>query len=72
MKHHFIFQKIGLFAIIGILAFSSCVPQKKMLILKDIEMATEDKSIEYQNERTLNYKIQPGDNLFIRAINIID
>ena len=72
MKHHFTLQKISLFAIIGIMAFSSCVPQKKMLLLKDIEMASEDKSIEYQNERTLNYKIQPGDNLFIRAINIID
>ena len=26
----------------------------------------------YQNERTLDYKIQPGDNLFIRATSIID
>jgi polysaccharide export outer membrane protein len=72
MKKNNIINKIGLFAIIGIMAFSSCVPQKKMLLLKEMEMASEDTSIEYQNERSLDYKIQPGDNLFIRAINIID
>lgn len=72
MTQKHIINKIGLFAIIGILAFSSCVPQKKMLLLKEMEMANENTSIEYQNERTLDYKIQPGDNLYIKAINIID
>lgn len=72
MKHIHFSHKIGLFAIIGILAFSSCVPQKKMLLLKDIQMADENKSVEYRNERSLNYRVQPGDNLYIRAINIID
>ena len=72
MKHLSIFRNFSLLAIIGILAFSSCVPQKKMLLLKEIQMAEENKSIEYQNERNLNYKIQPGDNLYIKAINIID
>ena len=72
MKHIHFPHKIGLFAIIGILAFSSCVPQKKMLLLKDIQMADENKSVEYRNERSLNYRVQPGDNLYIKAINIID
>ena len=72
MTQKHIINKIGLLAIIGILAFSSCVPQKKMLLLKEMEMANENTSIEYQNERTLDYKIQPGDNLYIKAINIID
>lgn len=72
MKHLLSIRKISLFAIIGALVFSSCVPQKKMLLLKEMEMANETNSIEYQNERTLNYKIQPGDNLFIRATSIID
>lgn len=72
MKKLLIFRNLSLLAILGILAFSSCVPQKKMLLLKDIQMAEENKSIEYQNERSLNYKIQPGDNLYIKAINIID
>ena len=66
------FQKISLIAIIGLLAFSSCVPMKKMLLLKDAEMVSDNKSVEYKNERSLDYKIQPGDNLFIRALNIID
>lgn len=69
---HFSFRKTCLFAIIGILAFSSCVPQKKMLLLKHAEQVTEDRSIEYLNERSLDYKIQPGDNLYIRAVSMID
>lgn len=72
MNKKHIINRIGLFAIIGILAFSSCVPQKKMLLLKDMEMASESISTEYQNERSLEYRVQPGDNLYIKAINIID
>lgn len=71
MKHLKI-NKISLIAIIGVLLFSSCVPMKKMLLLKDAQMVDETKSIEYKNERSLDYKIQPGDNLYIKAINIID
>ncbi|MBO7082970.1 MAG: polysaccharide biosynthesis/export family protein [Bacteroidales bacterium] len=69
---HFNIHKISLIAILGVLVFSSCVPMKKMLLLKDAQMADKDKSVEYVNERNLDYKIQPGDNLYIRAINIID
>lgn len=72
MNKNHIINKIGLFAIIGILAFSSCVPQKKMLLLKEVEMAGKNLSVEYKNERSLEYKVQPGDNLYIKAINLID
>lgn len=72
MRQLFNFQKVSLLAIVGVLIFSSCVPMKKMLLLKNAQMAEADKSVEYNNERTLDYKIQPGDNLFIRALNIID
>ena len=72
MKHSSLIQKIFLLAIVGYFSFTSCVPQKKMLLLKDMEMATETTSVEYQNERSLDYKIKPGDNLFIRAFNMID
>lgn len=71
MKHLKI-HKISLIAIIGVLVFSSCVPMKKMLLLKDAQMVNETQSIEYKNERSLDYKIQPGDNLYIKALNIID
>ena len=63
--------KIGLVTAILAVLFASCVPQKKMLYLKDAQMVSENNSINYINERTVNYKLQPGDNLFIR-FNTID
>ena len=65
-------MKIGLVAVLFAVAFASCVPQKKMLYLKDVQMATETISKEYVNDRTLDYKLQPGDNLYIRFLNTID
>lgn len=62
----------GLIAVLFAALFASCVPQKKMLYLKDAQMATENVSMEYVNERTVDYKLQPGDNLYIRFINMID
>ena len=67
MKHSISIKTFLLLAIVGYFSFTSCVPQKKMLLLKNMEMANETTSIEYQNERSLEYKIKPGDNLFIRA-----
>ena len=64
--------KTGLIAALFAVVFASCVPQKKMLYLKDAQMATENLSQEYVNDRTVDYKLQPGDNLFIRFINTID
>lgn len=64
--------KIGLVAVLFTLAFASCVPQKKMLYLKDMQMAAENISKEYVNDRTVDYKLQPGDNLYIRFLNTID
>jgi len=44
---------------------ASCVPQKKIKYLQD--MSDEgDSTTSFVNERSLNYKIQPGDNLFIK------
>ena len=64
--------KIGLIAVFFAVLFASCVPQKKMLYLKEAEMAAENLSKEYVNDRTVDYKLQPGDALFIRFINNID
>lgn len=72
MKRFLSLRSFALLALLGIFTFSSCVSHKKMLLLKDAEMINRTTSIEYQNERSLNYKIQPGDNLYIRAVNIID
>jgi len=72
MKYMNRFLKIGLVAMLFTMAFASCVPQKKMLYLKEAQMAAENISKEYVNDRTIDYKLQPGDNLFIRFLNTID
>ena len=64
--------RIGMIAALFAVVFASCVPQKKMLYLKNAQMAAENVSQEYINERSVDYKLQPGDNLFIRFINTID
>lgn len=72
MKYMNKLLKIGLVATLFAVAFASCVPQKKMLYLKDAQMAAENISKEYVNDRTIDYKLQPGDNLYIRFLNTID
>ena len=66
------YMKMGAVALLMAVAFASCVPQKKMLYLKEAQMATENRSVNYINERSVDYKLQPGDNLYIRFINTID
>lgn len=66
------FSKMGIAFIAFAILFASCVPQKKMLYLKDAEMAAQNISKEYVNDRSVNYKLQPGDNLYIRALNVVD
>ena len=65
-------KKLGLVMLVFCMAFASCVPQKKMLYLKEAQMMAENQSVNYVNERNVNYKLQPGDNLYIRFINIVD
>lgn len=64
--------KMGMIAALLAVVFASCVPQKKMLYLKEAEMVAENLSKEYVNDRSVNYKLQPGDNLYIHVINTID
>jgi polysaccharide export outer membrane protein len=72
MKYMNKLLRVGLVAALFAVAFASCVPQKKMLYLKDAQMAAENISKEYVNDRTIDYKLQPGDNLYIRFLNTID
>ena len=65
-------KKIAILTLLFAIGFASCVPQKKMLFLKEAQMAAANLSKEYVNDRTVNYRLQPGDNLYIRAINTID
>lgn len=59
-------------AIMAITMFTSCVPQKKILYLQNETMLNDSvfMSIEYENERNFNYKVQPGDNLYIRIASL--
>ena len=72
MKNVNSLKKSGFVLLLLAMAFVSCVPQKKMLYLKDAEMAAANISKEYINDRSVDYKLQPGDNLFIRVLNTID
>lgn len=47
---------------------SSCVPMKKMLYLQVKNDA--DTLTTFVNERNIDYRIQPGDNLYIRVITL--
>ena len=55
---------IGLLAII----FSSCVPQKKMIYMQ-VKEDTDTLST-FVNEKKIDYRIQPGDNLYIKVITL--
>ena len=59
-------------AMMGVSMFTSCVPQKKILYLQNEQMLNDSvfMSIEYENERTFDYKVQPGDNLYIRIASL--
>ncbi len=50
------------------LIFSSCIPQKKMLYLQVQEET--DTLTSFKNERKIEYRIQPGDNLYIRVVTL--
>ena len=58
--------------IMAVSLITSCVPQKKILYLQN-EPTMNDSvfmSMEYPNERHFDYKVQPGDNLYIRIASL--
>lgn len=63
--YHLIFRSFIFLGLIALL-FSSCVPQKKMLYMQ-VKDDT-DTLATFKNERNLEYRVQPGDNLYIRVV----
>jgi len=55
--------------VMGILLFSSCVPMKKQIYLQTSE---DTAKTEYLNEKLLEYKLRPGNNLYIQVISLQD
>ncbi len=69
MKHSSAFLfRLFIILITGAAILSSCVPQKKIKYLQ-IQEAAEQKD-SFSNERKIEYKIQPGDNLYIKVVSI--
>ena len=51
-----------------IIIVSSCVPQKKMMYMRVKEDA--DTLTEFKNDRDVIYKVQSGDNLYIKIVSM--
>ncbi|MBU1368129.1 MAG: polysaccharide biosynthesis/export family protein [Bacteroidetes bacterium] len=60
--------RILFMAFIATAVLSSCVPQKKMLYMQMAEQTEVKPS--YENERAISYRIQPGDNLYIKVVSL--
>lgn len=55
---------IGVFALL----LSSCISQKKMLYM---QVTTDSDTLStFKNERKIDYRVQPGDNLYIRVVSL--
>jgi len=48
--------------------FASCIPQKKMLYMQ--VKNDSDTLTSFNNERKIDYRVQPGDNLYIRVVTL--
>lgn len=69
MKTNRIFRKRYLVKyLVIVLMMSSCVSQKKTLLLQDKAETGTPK--EFVNQKTTKYKIQPGDQLYIRVFSV--
>ena len=62
-----LFSSVVIAAMVVMSVMTSCVSQKKILYLQHEQMSDSVTSIEYQNKRSFDYKVQPGDNLYIRV-----
>ncbi len=64
---HSIFRTFFWIGIIAVI-LSSCVPQKKMIYMQVKEDS--DTLSNFVNERKIDYRIQPGDNLYIKVVTL--
>lgn len=69
MKRLF-FKVLLIAAVVVASVMTSCVPQKKIIYLQKEQMSDSITSIEYQNKRSFDYKVQPGDALYIRVSSL--
>lgn len=62
-----LFKGFLIAAVVVASVMTSCVSQKKIIYLQKEQMLDSITSIEYQNKRSFDYKVQPGDALYIRV-----
>lgn len=65
-----LFKGFLIAAVVVASVMTSCVPQKKIIYLQKEQMSDSIASIEYQNKRSFDYKVQPGDALYIRVSSL--
>ena len=64
------FFKIAFFFLVAAIFFSSCIPQKKIKYLQsEIPEESIPETRSFENLNDLTYKVQPGDNLYIKVIS---
>lgn len=64
------FKSLTIISLVLVSALTSCVSQKKILLLQKEQMLDNITSVEYQNKRSFDYKVQPGDILYIRVSSL--
>ncbi|WP_317196904.1 polysaccharide biosynthesis/export family protein [Candidatus Sulfidibacterium hydrothermale] len=67
-KHTFSYFKFFFWIVLVSIFLTSCVPQKKILYMQVKNEA--DTMSSFKNQRKINYRIQPGDNLYIRVVSM--
>jgi len=70
MKNKWLSRNRGLLFVLAIaLLLGSCVPQKKIKYLQSKAEETQAQE-NFENPRKFEYKIQPGDNLYIKIVSV--
>jgi polysaccharide export outer membrane protein len=65
-NNHYFWNTFKLIVLIGIIGFTSCIPQKKLRYMQDLEESQYDTTSVSQNEKeNSSYKIQSKDELYI-------
>jgi len=67
-KYLTVLSKLAVIILLMALVLSSCVSQKKIKYLQKKQV--EDTTSLYFNKRSVNYKIQPKDNIYIRIFSL--
>lgn len=67
-KHFFIISKSIIWISLAVIILSSCVPLRKTAYLRITDDA--DTVSNFINERKIDYRIQPGDNLYVKIVTL--